>query len=78
MLIVAGADPHARTEGRVRRHRCNCIGWNQVEYRAPDGRFGNRSARKGEQIELLRAVWTERGIAYKRRPMASHRRGAAI
>ncbi|MGE3619801.1 MAG: LLM class F420-dependent oxidoreductase [Acidimicrobiia bacterium] len=35
------------------------IGWNHVEYRALGQDFSRRGRRMGEQIELLRRLWTE-------------------
>jgi probable F420-dependent oxidoreductase len=35
------------------------IGWNEVEYIALNERFNNRGRRFEEQIEVLRALWTD-------------------
>ena len=35
------------------------IGWNHVEYEALGSNFRNRGRRSEEQIELLRALWTQ-------------------
>src|SRR3954465_3349948 len=35
------------------------VGWNYVEYEALGYDFRTRGARQGEQIELLRRLWTE-------------------
>ncbi len=35
------------------------VGWNYVEYEALGQDFGNRGARQGEQIKLLRRLFTE-------------------
>lgn len=40
------------------------IGWNPVEYDALDQPFERRGARLGEQIDLLRALWTDSPISY--------------
>jgi len=40
------------------------LGWNAVEYEALDEDFSNRGARIGEQVELLRKLWTERSVTY--------------
>src|SRR5579885_1964305 len=40
------------------------IGWNQVEYEGLNERFSNRGARLEEQIEVLRALWSETSITY--------------
>src|SRR4051795_9567624 len=38
------------------------IGWNPVEYEALGKNFGDRGRRMGDQIELLRRLWTERSV----------------
>ena len=43
------------------------VGWNAVEYQALSENFHNRGARSEEQIELLRALWTEPVVAFKGR-----------
>lgn len=40
------------------------VGWNPVEYEALGESFSNRGVRSEEQIELLRALWTEPTITY--------------
>lgn len=40
------------------------IGWNAVEYEALGEEFGNRGKRSGEQIELLRKLWTEQTVSF--------------
>ncbi|CAN5537219.1 LLM class F420-dependent oxidoreductase [soil metagenome] len=40
------------------------IGWNAVEYQALGEDFGNRGKRSGEQIELLRRLWTEQSVSF--------------
>jgi probable F420-dependent oxidoreductase len=40
------------------------IGWNAVEYEALGQRFSNRGARLGEQIEIMRRLWTERSVTF--------------
>ena len=40
------------------------IGWNPVEYDALGQPFERRGARLGEQIDLLRALWTDSPITY--------------
>ncbi len=41
------------------------IGWNAVEYEALGQRFDQRGRRLGEQIELLRALWTEPSLTFE-------------
>jgi probable F420-dependent oxidoreductase len=40
------------------------IGWNRVEYDVLGETFENRGARSEEQVELLRALWTEQAITF--------------
>jgi probable F420-dependent oxidoreductase len=40
------------------------LGWNPVEYEALGKRFDNRGARLGEQVSLLRRLWTERSVTH--------------
>ena len=39
-------------------------GWNQVEYEALNENFHNRGKRQEEQVELLRALWTEDSLTF--------------
>jgi probable F420-dependent oxidoreductase len=40
------------------------LGWNAVEYNALGANFSDRGRRSGEQIELLRRLWTERSVTF--------------
>jgi probable F420-dependent oxidoreductase len=40
------------------------LGWNQVEYEALGENFSNRGARLGEQVQLMRALWTEPSVTF--------------
>jgi probable F420-dependent oxidoreductase len=40
------------------------LGWNAVEYEALGEDFSNRGARVGEQVALLRKLWTERSVTF--------------
>jgi probable F420-dependent oxidoreductase len=40
------------------------LGWNAVEYEALGKSFGDRGRRLGEQIILLRRLWTERSVTH--------------
>src|SRR5260370_41828796 len=42
------------------------LGWNPVEYEALGKNFADRGRRVGEQVELLRRLWTERTGALSR------------
>ena len=39
-------------------------GWNTVEYEALNEEFSNRGRRQGEQVELLRRLWSEDTITF--------------
>ena len=41
------------------------IGWNEVEYEALGEDFRNRGKRSEEQVEVLRALWTQDVVTYK-------------
>jgi probable F420-dependent oxidoreductase len=41
------------------------LGWNPVEYEALDKDFTNRGRRLGEQVELLRRLWTEPSVTFE-------------
>ena len=43
------------------------IGWNPVEYEALGEDFSNRGRRSEEQIELLKALWSEELLTYEGR-----------
>ncbi len=43
------------------------IGWNDVEYEALGERFANRGRRSEEQVELLRALWTQETVDFQGR-----------
>ena len=43
------------------------VGWNHVEYEALGESFRNRGRRSEEQIELMRALWTQEVIDYQGR-----------
>jgi len=40
------------------------IGWNNVEYEALGMEFTDRGRRVGDQVELLRRLWTERSVTW--------------
>ena len=41
------------------------IGWNSVEYEALGEDFGNRGIRSEEQVDVMRALWTNQTINYE-------------
>jgi probable F420-dependent oxidoreductase len=40
------------------------LGWNPVEYEALGKTFSDRGSRVGEQVELLRRLWTEPSVTF--------------
>ena len=40
-------------------------GWNQVEYQALGADFHTRGARSEEQVELMRALWTQPSVTFE-------------
>src|SRR3954469_2904963 len=40
------------------------LGWNAVEYEALGKDFHDRGRRMGEQVDLMRRLWTERSVTY--------------
>jgi len=40
------------------------LGWNAVEYEALGADFSHRGRRIGEQVELMRSLWTERAVTH--------------
>jgi probable F420-dependent oxidoreductase len=40
------------------------LGWNAVEYEALGAEFTNRGRRMGEQVELMRTLWTQRTVTH--------------
>ncbi len=43
------------------------VGWNHVEYAALDSEWKTRGARQGEQVEVMRKLWTEDLVTYSGR-----------
>jgi probable F420-dependent oxidoreductase len=41
------------------------LGWNAVEYEALGKSFSDRGRRVGEQVELLRRLWTEKTVTFE-------------
>lgn len=40
------------------------LGWNAVEYEALNEDFSTRGRRLGEQVEVMRRLWTERSVTF--------------
>lgn len=51
------------TEGRFRMGIG--LGWNAVEYEALGKDFHDRGRRLGEQVQLMRRLWTERSVTHR-------------
>lgn len=43
------------------------LGWNSVEYEALGEDFGTRGKRVGEQVDLMRRLWTEQSLTFRGR-----------
>jgi len=43
------------------------IGWNEVEYQGLNERFDNRGKRLEEQIDVMRALWTQESVDFQGR-----------
>jgi probable F420-dependent oxidoreductase len=43
------------------------LGWNPIEYEALGQDFSNRGARIGEQVELMRRLWSEPSVTFSGR-----------
>lgn len=43
------------------------VGWNDVEFEAMGADFHNRGSRVEEQIEVMRALWTQESVTFKGR-----------
>jgi probable F420-dependent oxidoreductase len=41
------------------------LGWNRVEYEALGKDFSSRGRRAGEQVELMRRLWTEPSVTFR-------------
>src|SRR3954464_10619586 len=62
LVAKQAAEVDLLTEGRFRLGVG--IGWNRVEYEALGKEFHDRGRRMGEQVDLLRRLWTERSVTY--------------
>jgi len=60
LVAKQAAEVDLLTDGRFRLGVG--VGWNTVEYEALGKDFTDRGRRMDEQIELLRALWTERSV----------------
>ena len=62
LVAKQAAEVDLLTEGRFRLGVG--LGWNPVEYEALGRDFTTRGRRIGEQVELLRRLWSERSVTY--------------
>jgi probable F420-dependent oxidoreductase len=62
LVAKQAAEVDVLTEGRFRLGVG--LGWNSVEYEALGKDFGDRSRRIGEQVALLRRLWTESVVSF--------------
>jgi probable F420-dependent oxidoreductase len=60
LVAKQAAEVDLLTEGRFRLGVG--LGWNRVEYEALGQDFTSRGRRAGEQVALLRRLWTERSV----------------
>jgi probable F420-dependent oxidoreductase len=62
LVAKQAAEVDLLTRGRLRLGVG--LGWNPVEYEALGQDFSNRGRRLDEQVELMRALWTERAVTH--------------
>jgi probable F420-dependent oxidoreductase len=62
LVAKQAAEVDLLTEGRFRLGVG--LGWNRVEYEALGQDFASRGRRAGQQVELLRRLWTERSVTF--------------
>jgi len=62
LVAKQAAEVDLLTEGRFRLGVG--LGWNEVEYEALGKDFTDRGRRIGEQVELLRRLWTEPSLTF--------------
>ena len=62
LVAKQAAEVDLLSEGRLRLGVG--LGWNAVEYEALGENFTNRGKRLGEQVELMRRLWTEPSVTF--------------
>ena len=62
LVAKQAAEVDLLSEGRLRLGVG--LGWNAVEYEALGENFTNRGKRLGEQVELMRRLWTEQSVTF--------------
>tara|TARA_A100001037_G_scaffold303314_1_gene336977 strand:- start:518 stop:1375 length:858 start_codon:yes stop_codon:yes gene_type:complete len=65
VVAKQAAEVDILSEGRLRLGIG--VGWNHVEYEALGCEWRTRGAKQGEQIEVLRKLWTEDRVTYQGR-----------
>ena len=65
LVAKQAAEVDVLSGGRL--HLVIGIGWNSVEYEALNEDFSNRGRRSEEQIEVMRALWTNDLVTFKGR-----------
>lgn len=65
VVAKQAAEVDILSEGRLRLGIG--VGWNHVEYASLDTEWKTRGARQGEQVEVLRKLWTEDLVTYSGR-----------
>jgi probable F420-dependent oxidoreductase len=63
LVAKQAAEVDLLTEGKLRLGVG--LGWNPVEYEALGMDFSNRGARIGEQVTLMRRLWTEESVTFE-------------
>jgi probable F420-dependent oxidoreductase len=62
LVAKQAAEVDLLSEGRLRLGVG--LGWNAVEYEALGEDFTNRGKRLGEQVEVMRRLWTEQSVTF--------------
>jgi probable F420-dependent oxidoreductase len=62
LVAKQAAEVDLLSEGRLRLGVG--LGWNTVEYEALNEEFTNRGKRLGEQIDVMRRLWTEQSVTF--------------
>ena len=62
LVAKQAAEVDLLTDGRFRLGVG--LGWNAVEYEALGTDFSDRGRRMGEQVELMRSLWTQRSVTH--------------
>ena len=63
LVAKQAAEADVLSKGRLRL--AVAVGWNPVEYEALGMDYGTRGRRIDEQVDLLRALWTEESVNFQ-------------